>query len=196
MNYNQRICCLAVVISCCLLSTQTSRAQRAKPTDRQAAIKSITDNLNTPLDATLKWLKAELSKYGTTNGGGYFYQLKPTRVAGCEFAFRYGPTVLPERSGSTVSVPPSEHEYSFNFADLDPGSITVSTSGDTTRIGIGTWDLEPKVKVVTKDPITGKSIEYSNRTVEGVRLNLAKTKSAEQIRDAFVHAILLCQKQP
>lgn len=196
MNYNQRLCCLAVVISCCLLSTQTSRAQRAKPTDRQAAIKSITDNLNMPLDATLKWLKSELSKYGTTNGGAYFYQLKPTRVSGCEFAFRYGPSVLLDRLGSAGPAPPSEHEYSFNFADLDPGSITVSTSGDATRILIGTWDLEPKVKVVAKDPSTGKSIEYSNRVASDVRLNLAKTMSAQQIRDAFVHAILLCQKQP
>ena len=195
MINNQRICCLALVISCSLLSTQTSRAQRAKPTDRQAAIKSISDNLNTPLDATLKWLKGELSKYGTTNGGAYFYRLKPTRVAGCEFAFSYGPMVPPERSGSASSVPP-ENEYSFNFADLDPVSITVSTSGDTTRILIGTWDLEPKVKRVAKDPITGKTIQYSNRVISDLRLDLAKTKSAEQIRDAFVHAILLCQKQP
>lgn len=150
-----------------------------------------------PLDATLKWLKAELSKYGTTNGGTYFFRLKLTKFTGCELAFRYGPLVPPDVSDNESSSFPSEEEYSLNLADLDPASLTVRASETSaTKILVGTWDLERKIKVVDQDPVTGKGYGLSPELMSFLTLRFAKTKSAPQIRDALVHAILLCQKQP
>jgi hypothetical protein len=89
---------------------------------------------------------------------------------------------------------PDDKEYSLNLGDLDPHSLTLSAYTKGTRILVGTWDVETKIKIVTKNAVTGESYRSDQSSV--LDLNLAETKSREEIRDAFVHAIMLCQNQP
>jgi hypothetical protein len=185
--------CLVLMMPCSVLLT-VLHAQTTRRQDRQAVLKQITDNLNTPLDATLKWLKNELSKYGTTNGSLYPMQLKGITFSRCKGSFSYRAMLPPDADAKYGAFHP-EKEYNFNLADLDPHSISFSSFSNATRILVGTWDLEPKITIVTKNAVTGESFP-GHQSMPVMSLDLAETKSGQQIRDALVHAIILCQPPP
>lgn len=188
MNKYQPLCSLILMLAFCNpLYPQISHVQT-----------KTADSLNTPLDVTLKWLKNELSKYGTTSRSSHAVQLKPMNFSGCQISFRYTPVIPPgfELGPNSWRLPPEE-EYSLNLADLNPGSLSVNSSKSGTRILVGTWNLEPKIRIVTKNAVTGeRDPSYLDQQNATMILDLAKTKSAPQIRDAFVHAITLCQSRP
>jgi hypothetical protein len=173
---------------------RVTHAQTKSRQDRQAVLKKINDNLTTPRDATLKWLKNELSKYGTTNGSPYPMQLKGITFSRCKGSFSYRSMFPPDADAKYGAFHP-EKEYNFNLADLDPHSISLSSFSNATRILVGTWDQEPKIVIVTKNAVTGESFP-GHQSMPVMSLDLAETKSGEQIRDALIHAIILCQPPP
>jgi hypothetical protein len=157
--------------------------------DRKAVLSKVDDKLNTPLNVTLKWIRNEFSKNGTSVGA-IPHRLTPLKFSDCNVSFRIGAVPTPDVTQSNRI--PDDKEYSFNLGDLDPHSLTLDPYTKGTRILVGTWDNEPKIKIATRNAVTGETYR-SNDTRSALILDLAETKSREEIRDELVHAIMLCQ---
>lgn len=160
---------------------------------KELTLANTPDTLNTPLDPTLKWLKDELSKHGTRSGGGYREHLE-LGFHGCNMNYRYVPQLSSGFDSNRTLGPPMD-EYTFSLADIDVGSVSVQSSEARTVISFGTWDGQRKIKVVTKDSVTGvRSGSFQDRIETSASIELNATKSSLQIRDSLVHAIKLCQQ--
>lgn len=151
------------------------------------------DENNTSLDETLKWIRAHIEREGTTNDVLVPKQIQIMNLNGCRISYRKVPVIR----NATENLVYAVMEYQMNLADLNPEAITVADYADYSSVFIQTHDAEPKIKIIKRaNTIQGTPGRTLDETLEALTsINLKNHEAASHFRVAFVHAINLCHAQ-
>lgn len=160
---------------------------------------------NAPLEETLKWLKKELSKHGSTTSAGRAQRLEVASFSSCKIRYRVAPVegpAPPGAAGAMINAPgyryiPPTHDYSLDLSDLDPRSVVAATSDDATAISFATRDGARKItEKITGNAVSRVELIYGDQHHASAVIVLRKTKTAPDIAAALTHAIKQCQAKP
>ena len=152
------------------------------------------DENHASLDVTLKWIKTEIEREGSTKGSVPERKLEPLDFGGCGLRYRVVPLFreVPGINNLVYAI----MEYQLNLSDINADAIRVNGAGDYATIYVSSRQLEPKIKIFKHENehgATGRTLEESSTSY--VFMNLKNVEAANRFRFAMVHAIHLCQGQ-
>jgi hypothetical protein len=145
------------------------------------------------LDQTLKWIKKEIEREGSTNYIAVPAKLEPLDFNSCRIRYR----VVPLRRETTTSskLVYAIMEYRMELGDLNPERVTTAKLRDYATMVLSTRD-QSKIKVIkhaNESGTMGRTLDEGD--VGYVTISLKSIEAASRLKVAFVHAINLCHAQ-
>jgi hypothetical protein len=147
-----------------------------------------------PLDETLKWLKTEIDREGSTKDIVIARKLEPLEFKDCRIKYRLVPLVRTSQVAPTIVN--AIMVYQLNLGDLNPETVTSAKLGDYAIVFAATRDVQPKIKVfkhANDDGSTGRTLEESESAK--LAINMKSLEAAAHLKAALIHAINLCHAQ-
>ena len=152
------------------------------------------DQNNTSLADTLKWLKNRLGADSATKDVALSRRFEPIDFRTCRISYRAVPLIDHLRNSDTLIY--SIMEYEVNLADLNPEAIDVSGVMDFAHLSMRTRDYQPKIKVYTHANLGGTmGRTLKDALTESTMISLRNITAAREFKAGLIHAINLCQTQ-
>src|ERR1041385_4085709 len=153
------------------------------------------DKNNAALDETLKWIKVQIDREGSTRDPVVQRKLEFLDFSTCRLRYRLMPLVreVPTSSSLIYAI----MEYQVNLADLNADAVRVKNSGLYSWVYASTQNFSPKIKVIkhmNEHSSMGRTLDESQTS--NVSMNMKNLEAANRLRFALIHAIHLCQTQP
>jgi hypothetical protein len=147
-----------------------------------------------PLDQTLKWIKGEIEREGSTYNPVVPFKLDPLDFNSCRIRYR----VVPLRRETTTSskLVYAIMEYRLDLGGLNPQKVTTADLRDRATLVLFVRD-QSKIKVIehaNESGTMGRTLDESETGF--VIINLKSIDAAARLKVALVHAINLCHAQP
>ena len=151
------------------------------------------DTNNANLKDTLAWLKREITNRAAEERSfaGDRLFLEFTHVSSCNMEWRLRPKIEPDLPGRQRKYPPVTAYYSLNLKDLDPSSVTITPAGS---LRFSTLNGAHQIKLVYRDDGTGQINQFMTpKPLDSATISLRLKEATADVKDAFRHAIKLCQ---
>ncbi len=156
-------------------------------TDKLTHTDTPSDANNTGLKETLDWLKKNIAKYavGVSAEGGA-EALSLTNFDGCKIGYE----VIPQ---GPYNVARMIQQYSVNLKDLEPNAVEINKSDDRFWLHFATRDQQQSIKLDYRDSKTRERLSSESRPLSSGQFELKPNDIAPELKEAFRHAIKLCQ---
>lgn len=145
------------------------------------------------LDQTLKWIKTEIEREGSTFNPVVPFKLDPLDFNSCRIRYR----VVPLRRETTTSskLVYAIMEYRMDLGELNSEKVTTSDLRDHATLVLFVRD-QSKIRVIkhaNESGTMGRTLDESETGF--VLINLKSIDAAARLKVALVHAINLCHAQ-
>jgi hypothetical protein len=148
---------------------------------------------NAPLEQTLKWIKTEIEREGSTYNPVVPTKLEPLDFNNCRIRYRVVPLRRETTTSSTLIY--AIMEYRMNLGDLDPQKVPAANLRDHSTLILFTRD-QSKIKVIKHTNQSGTMGRTLDEAETGsILINLKSIDAAARLKVALVHAINLCHAQ-
>ena len=152
------------------------------------------DERQTPLAKTLRWLKTQIERNGATNDILTPKRFEPLKFDTCNISYRAVPLIRTSQVSS--SLVRAIMAYQFELADLNPQAVRVADLEDYATVSMTTRDYQPKIRMfkhANDGGTMGRTLE--DALTESASINFKTKAVALQFKTAISRAINLCHAQ-
>jgi hypothetical protein len=146
------------------------------------------------LDQTLKWIKTEIEREGSTYNPVVPLKLDPLDFNSCRIRYRIVPLRRETTTSNTLIY--AIMEYRMDLGELNSEKVTATDLRDYAALVLFVRD-QSKIKIIkhaNESGTMGRTLDESETGF--VVINLKSIDAAARLKVALVHAINLCHGQP